>query len=62
VVGESCEKRNRHGPKFGLRSHEEGIRGGAGGGGGARRGRRRLVALAGDGTREFRNGDLELAP
>ena len=32
----------------------------SGGGGGL--GRRRLVALAGDGTREWNGGDLELAP
>lgn len=58
LVRESCEKGSRHGPKFGLRSHEEGI---PGGGRAGWLGRRRLVALAGDGTREW-NGDLELAP
>ena len=30
LVRESCEKGSRHGPKFGLRSHEEGIPGGGG--------------------------------
>lgn len=32
LVRESCEKGSRHGPKFGLRSHEEGIPGGGAGG------------------------------